>query len=118
MATRDRDEGKVWGPFIKTALVWLIPALLLLPLYLVLIAISMFAGDGSLLEATEGVRGGINAALGPLLILSGVAVGVFTAIYAGETQDWISGGLAVVITVGAGVVLGQRALAQLRKAAT
>ena len=62
--------------FARLALVWSIPALLVLPIYLLLIALSAAAADGALLEATDGVKGGINAAIGPLLFSCGaVALG-------------------------------------------
>lgn len=116
MTARDPASRDVWFRFIKTALIWFIPALLALPVYLVLLAISAIGGDGALLETTEGVRGGINAALGPLLVVCGLAAGAFTAIRAGDVEDYLTGGFAAAVCVGFGALLWRRALEHLREA--
>lgn len=104
----------VWGAFAKDACLWLIPALLVLPIYLVVLGVSAIVGDGSLLEASEGVRGRINTALGPLLVLCGAAAGVFTARLASDAEGYVTGAFFALITAGLGVVLSVR---ELRRAA-
>ena len=47
------EEHPVWARYLVMALTWAIPALLILPIYLIVLAISMLGGDGALLEATE-----------------------------------------------------------------
>ena len=100
--------------FARLALIWLIPALLVLPIYLVLIALSASAGDGTLLEATEGVKGGINAAVGPLLFLCGAVAMVGTVILAQETSDYITGVSALIVCWLIGWHISSRALKQIR----
>lgn len=110
--------AEVWGRFLRDALVWMIPALLVLPILLALLAISMVAADGGLLEAGEGkIKGGLGAALGPLLILVGVAAGVLTAIYATELADYGEGGFFALICVGVGIAISVRELRRLAKKA-
>jgi hypothetical protein len=100
----------VWWELFKKALVWLIPALLVLPFYLILIAVTAVAADGSLLATTEGVRGGINAAIGPLLVLCGIAAVVATVLLATDAQDYVNGVFFALATAGLGVALVVREL--------
>lgn len=116
METKPAIPGSIGLRYAKTALLWLIPALLVLPIYLVAIGISVLASDGALLEASEGVRGGINAALGPLLVLCGIAMAVLTVSWGGDAEAYVSGGFAAVVSAGLGVVLVTRALRQLGRA--
>lgn len=110
------DSSEVWSQFAKNALLWLVPALIALPFYLILLLISMVAGEGTLLEATDGVSGGINCALGPLLILVGfVAVGL-TIQFGTDASYYVEGIFFAIISVGLGIVLARRALIALRKA--
>ena len=118
MANEDKGSAvtaAVWGKLTKTALLWLIPALLVLPIYLLVLGFSVLASDGSMLEASGGVRGGINAALGPLLMLCGVAAGVFTVMSAGEAEDYINGGFFAVVAFGLGVALTTRELRRMAR---
>lgn len=118
MANEDKGSAvtaAVWGKLAKTALLWLIPALLVLPIYLLVLAVSVLASDGSLLEVSGGVRGGINAALGPLLMLCGVAAGVLTVMFAGEAEGYVTGGFFAVVAFGLGVVLMTRELRRMAR---
>ncbi len=101
--------------FARLALVWSIPALLILPIYLVLIALSAVAADGAILEATDGVRGGINAAIGPLLFVCGAVAMTATLMLAQEPTDYITGLGALVGCWLVGWHLSSRALAGIRK---
>ena len=95
-------SAPVLGRFGRTALVWFIPAILLLPFALLLVAISAVAGDGSLLELGDGLSSKVLTALGPMLIASGIAALAAAAILEADTEGWISTGgfAAVVILVG------------------
>ena len=104
----------LWSRFLFAALTWFIPALLVLPVYLILVALSAMAGDGTLLETTEGVRGGINAALGPLLVACGIAALVVTISWGSDVEAYLSGGVFALVTGGLGVVLWRKVLAHLR----
>lgn len=110
-AKRKPLTAKVWGEFLRTALIWLIPALLALPIVLVVIAVSMVAGDGGLFEAGEGsMKGGLATALGPVLILVGVAAIVFTAMHASEAADYGEGGFFGLTCIGIGIYMSVREL--------
>jgi hypothetical protein len=110
---KPRIDASVWWRFCKTALLWMIPALIVLPIYLVVVGISVLASEGALLEASEGVRGGINAALGPLLVLCGVAAAVVTGLWGADAESYLTGGFFAIVAIGLGVVLMTRALRQL-----
>jgi hypothetical protein len=102
--------GDIVSEFAGSAVVWLIPALLLLPIYLLLVAISVLASEGALLEFTLGARGRIHSALGLLMVLSAVAVAVLLPMYALTSDDWINGVFMVAVAGGAGVYLVYREL--------
>lgn len=113
MSREAKITAATWQRFFKSALLWLLPALLLLPVYLVLVLLSAIIEDGVLLEATSGIRGGINAALGPLLITCGIAGTGFVMVVGTVAEDYIFGVLFGVLCTGLGVVLSQRALRRL-----
>lgn len=102
--------GAVWGEYFTSALIWLVPALFLLPFYLVLIAISVAASEGGLLAIVMKARGGIHAALGLLLVLGSIALLVVVVQVADEAIDWIEGGFMVLVTGGMGAYFMQREL--------
>lgn len=97
-------SAAVWGRFLQLAVLWLIPALFVLPFYLVLVAASAAFGDGELLGVTEGLRGGINAALGPLLIACAGVGGWVVYTYALTAEDYVYGAIAVVVAALLGLV--------------
>ena len=83
--------------FFWTAVLWFIPALLLLPFALLLVAISVVAGDGTLLEMGEGLSSKVLTALGPMLIACGIAALVLAAAWGADVEGWLSfGGFALV----------------------
>jgi len=93
----------VLGRIASTALVRSIPAVLLLPCLLVLLAISVAASDGSLLEIAAGIRGKVLTALGPLLVASGVATVVLAWRYgAADIEDWLGVGVFAALAIGSG----------------
>jgi hypothetical protein len=101
--------------YVKTAATWLIPALLLLPVYLLVLGLSVFiAGEGALMGAFDKIKGNINAALGPLLILAGIGFGVATPIYAADFDGYVTGVFAALVSIGFGIALVREALAKLR----
>ncbi len=57
------------------------------PLYLVLLAFSPIAEDGAALGLVEGIKGKVNAALGPLLIVAGFALAGATIAYASDAES-------------------------------
>lgn len=105
----------VVGEYFMAALVWLVPALILLPFYLLLIAISVAASEGGLLEIAMKARGGIHCALGLLLVLGSIAGLVFVVQVADEAIDWVEGGFMVLVTAGVGAYFMHR---ELRRIAT
>jgi hypothetical protein len=104
-----------WLRFSKIALVWFVPALLVLPLYLVAVAISVAAADGALLEASDGLRGRLFAALGPLLVACGLALAVVTVRWGEDVEAYLGGGAAATVCVFLGAVMIRRELARLRR---
>ncbi|MDH5490672.1 MAG: hypothetical protein OEY14_01735 [Myxococcales bacterium] len=108
-------SGSALGAFLRQALIWFVPALLVLPLYLLLMTLSILGGDGELLRITEGVRGGINAALGPLLSLLGLLVGGLALIYGDGVEAY---GMGLALSAGGlifGTSLAQQALRRIRE---
>lgn len=102
--------------FVGSAFVWLIPALLVLPLYLVIIGISVIASEGALLELMLRIRGGIHSALGVLLLLAAIALAIYLVQHGQLTaEDWVNGGFIVLCTAGGGAFLAHR---ELRKIAS
>ena len=110
MTQRSVFESAVLGEFASSAFIWLIPALLLLPLYLALLAISVVATEGALLEIVLKAKGGIHSALGVLLLLAAVALGVVVVQHASTADDWITGVFMVLATGGVGLFLSHREL--------
>ena len=106
--------GEPWSEFLKNAVVWLVPALLVLPFYLVAIAISVAASDGGLLEASDGWRGRIFTALGPLLVLCGLGAAWVTARYGEDAEAYLSGGTAALVCIFVGILMSRRELHRLR----
>lgn len=102
--------------FLRSALVWAIPGLLVLPFYLILIAISGAGGDGTLLEVTDGVKGGINAAIGPLLFVCGAVAMGGTLVLAVEAADYVWGAFALIVCWLVGWHISSRALKHIRGA--
>ncbi|MCG8422201.1 MAG: hypothetical protein MJE77_30125 [Proteobacteria bacterium] len=96
--------------FVGTAVIWLIPALLLLPIALIVVGLVALSGEGQLLEISNGIRGKIFAALGPLLLLCGVAVAVFTAMRASSLTDWIEMGWIALLALLCGWFASSHAL--------
>jgi hypothetical protein len=107
------SDPRPWLRFSKTAAVWFVPALLVLPLYLVAVAISVAASDGGLLEASDGLRGRIFAALGPLLVACGLALTVVTVRWGEDAEAYLGGGAAALVCVWLGVLMIRRELARL-----
>lgn len=105
----------VLGRFMRTAVVWFLPAVLLLPFVLVVLAISVVAGDGSLLELGEGIRGKMLTALGPLLIACGVAAVAAAAILDADTEGWISFGTFAAVAVVVGWFATRQALRRIAR---
>lgn len=103
-------QANLWWRFTATAFVWLIPALLLLPVVLVVAAITMVAADGSLLELGSGIRGKLLTALGPLLVALGAGTIVFAAIARADTEGWISAGGFAALLIALGVFAIRKAL--------
>lgn len=108
-----QPEGNLWWRFTTTAFVWLIPALLLLPIVLVIAALSMAASDGSLLELGSGIRGKLLTALGPLLVAAGAGVIVFAAIANADAEGWLNAGCLAAVLIALGVFAIRRALRSL-----
>jgi hypothetical protein len=100
--------------YAKTAVIWLVPALLLLPLYLVLLVIAVVGAEGAPLQLVEGIKGKVNAALGPLMVLAGLGLGGVTIALAEDAESYVFGGFGAVVAVGLGIVLVQTAIAKLR----
>jgi len=103
----------VVGQYLRVALIWLIPALLLLPFYLLLIGISVLAGEGALLELALKTKGGIHSAVGLLLVLGALAILVFLIQEASVANDWVQGGAMVLVTGGVGMYFVIRELRKL-----
>ena len=103
-------RANLWWRFTATAFVWLIPALLLLPVVLVVAAITMAAADGSLLELGSGIRGKLLTALGPLLVVLGAGTIVFAAIAGADAEDWLSAGGFAALLIVLGVFAIRKAL--------
>ncbi len=99
-----------FGQYLRVALVWLVPALLLLPFYLLLIGISVLAGEGALLEIVTKAKGGIHSAVGLWLVLGALAMLVFVVLEATVADDWVQGGAMVLVTGGVGAYLVRREL--------
>ena len=60
-------SASVLAEFVREAALGFLPALLILPLFAVALAIGMVAGDGTILEPFEKLRGKALAGLVPLL---------------------------------------------------
>lgn len=103
-------QDNLWWRFTATAFVWLIPALLLLPLVLIVAAITMVAADGSLLELGSGIRGKLLTALGPLLVVLGVGTIVFAAVAGADREGWINAGFFAAFLIALGVFAIRKAL--------
>lgn len=105
----------LWWQFTRTAIVWLIPAALLLPVVLLFVGLAAVSADGSLLEVGSGIRGKLLTALGPLLIISAGGVIVFASMAARNTNDWIGAGAFAVTLVAVGVYAIARAVRELQR---
>jgi hypothetical protein len=116
-SSRAPITGAVWRTYAGVALLWLIPALIVLPIYLIVVAISAVAADGGLIEAGSGVKGRIDAATGPLLVICGVAAGVVTAMWATTGEGYATGGGFALVTVMVGCALMTRVLRRLAREA-
>lgn len=92
---------------------WLVPALLLLPLYLLIVLISMAAEEGAILGATMKLRGGVHSALGVLLLTTAIVVAVFTVQHATVADDWIQGTFFTLVIGGVGTYFVRRELRKL-----
>lgn len=103
----------VWRRFAGDAVVWLLPALVLLPVYLVVLVLSMLAESGELLQPFFEKHRGFHGALGVLLVMVAIAVAVFVAGAATEALDYVEGGFAVLVTGGLGGWLCHRQLRRL-----
>ncbi len=103
-------QDRLWWRFTATALAWSIPALLLLPIVLVVAAVTMAAGDGSLLELGSKLRGKLLTALGPLLVLLGVGTIVFAAIAGVDAEGWLHAGAFAALLLALGVLATRKAL--------
>ena len=108
-------EKAVRARFAKAALTWFVPALLILPIYLVILGISVIAADVTLLEATEGVKGGINAAIGPLLILCGLVAVALTVVLGTDESHYINGAFFALGAIAIGAIISRQALDHLAK---
>jgi hypothetical protein len=111
--SRGQITAQTWSQLGVSALVWLVPALLLLPFYLLLVLVSVLIENGELLELVGRLRGGIHCALGPLLVAIAIAGGIGLPQYAVEGSDWVFGVVAVLITGGLGVFFVHRELSRI-----
>jgi hypothetical protein len=109
-------SDSVAGQFLRNALLWFVPALLLLPIYVLLVAISVVAGDGAVLDFVGKLRGRIDGALGLLMIVGGVALGVVLPSLATDGQSWAYGGFTALVLLGMGVYFVRRELKRLAEA--
>lgn len=90
--------------FALTALIWLVPAVLFLPLVLVVIALSVLGSDGTILELVAKLRGGVLTALGPLLVVVGGGLVAFTANLGADLEEWLTVALFAALTMGGGFI--------------
>ncbi len=102
-----------WRRFAGDAVVWLLPAILLSPIYLAVLAISLLAEDGGLLQPFFEKRRGFHGALGVLLVGAAIAVAVVGGLAASAATDFVEVSFAVLITGGLGAYLCHRELRRL-----
>lgn len=102
-----------WRRFAGDAVVWLLPALVLLPVYLVVVGISLLAEDGGLLQPFFEKRRGFHGALGVLLVVVALVVVVVGVQAAHETLDYVQVGFAALVPGVVGVFLCARELRRL-----
>ena len=108
-------RASVLARFATTALVWAVPALIALPFVVLLLLLSLWAADGALIEWMEKVRGGILTAIGPLLVLSGVAIGLFTASYAADFADGVMPAALALVVIALGGISTWSALRRIAR---
>ena len=96
----NRPQSPVAHRFFTKALVWFVPALLVLPFYVILLAIMAAGNDGQAASSMDGFRGGINTALGPLLVVVGIGIGIVGAALGHDLEAALTG-----VAVGLGCIL-------------
>ena len=83
-------SASVLAEFVREAALGFLPALLILPLFAVALAIGMVAGDGTILEPFEKLRGKALAGLVPLLFGFSVAVLAVGAGLGPDANGWVT----------------------------
>ncbi len=109
-------SGPILWQFFWTALLWLVPAVLLLPIYVIVLAISMLVWEGAAIELLTKFKGGINSALGLLLVLLGVAALVFLFTAKLDAEGYVYVGVFSLICGGLGGYLARRELRRMASA--
>lgn len=110
-------SGPILWQFFWTALLWLVPALLLLPLYLIVLVVSVLISEGAPIELLTKFKGGINSALGLLLVLCGIAALVFMVTTKLDAEGYLYVGLSSLVCGGLGGYLSRRELRRMVSAA-